>query len=97
MDTPTDAQSHATAKRIDEKLTDSSADSGYETAAIETPAGASNMLPSSLSGSRIEQQISSREEPDHEIAGQKKDEYMNGLAQRLVQMEEELKALKAEQ
>jgi len=86
-----------TVNRIDEKLSDISADSGYETANVEIPAGASNASASSLGGSRIGQQTSSRKEPDHEDTSQKKEDNVNGLAQRLVQMEHELKALKSKQ
>ena len=97
METLTNIQTHANAKRIDEKLSDISADSGYETAIMETPPGASDTSRSSLSGSKTEQQISFHEKLAHGNAGQKKEEYVNGLSQRLAQMENELKALRTKQ
>jgi len=86
-----------TVKKIDEKLSDVSADSGYETATVEIPAGVSSASTSSLSESRIGQHTSPSKEPDHEDGGQKKEENVNGLVQRLFQMEHELKALKSKQ
>ncbi|EFQ86289.1 hypothetical protein PTT_18550 [Pyrenophora teres f. teres 0-1] len=81
-------------KSSDEEQSARSVDSGCETFKVGMPAGTPHTSTPSLGGPKVEQQISSHRQPNHEDDSQKNARYVDELAKRLVRIEKELNTLK---
>jgi hypothetical protein len=95
MDTPTKLQASEITDVNDAKPSDASVDSGYETAAIETPTEISGNLTSKPPLPVNEKEGDLPIEGDATSDVRTKDGYLDSLEKRLEQVESELKELKS--